>query len=203
MATLSDLRERIKRDTQNVGSTEYDGEIDDAIRSALRQLRRKRFWFLRKLGTLTATVDQNYIALPSDFSAPDNIEYSNGNSWYGRLNTPFLTYDELSEGYWGMVTIASGFPEAFAILNGRLYLSRPAGTPYSVRITYFAQDATLPSDDEDTSIWFDDGFDVVRSLAIMIFKRDSQAYQATQADEDLYQFYYSSLCQQGQTMEDI
>lgn len=186
MAVASDVRDHIKADLV-INGTDYDTQILNAIHSALRQLRGRRYWFLQASTTLTTTVASEQVTLPTDFSAPRSFEliYS-GQRMRDGSGLDFLGYDRLKRDYWTTHPLITGVPEACAIYGTTLYLSCLAGAEYSIPMTYYKKDAALPSA-TGTSVWFDDGYDAVRSLAQYIFKRDAQSFTATEEDGALVQ----------------
>lgn len=208
ITTLSTLRSRMKADMWITG-TERDSQIDDAIRSALRQYRKKRFWFLKGFTTLTVLAGGDSVALPVDYSCMENDNHnrnffavmaSNGSTWvglpqkdsdefYNRFRNQVATPTQTSEACW--------IDEASKMLN----ISHVTASDLPVRITYYKQDEALPEGDDATSLWFDDGLDAIRSLAMFIFKRDSDGYTATEEDGALADSYFSQLCQQAQRLE--
>lgn len=181
MALASDIRDRIKSDLI-INNTDYDTQILGAIQSALRQYRGKRFWFLEDFGTITTGAASNTVVLPSDFSAPSSFEllYSGCRLDDGG-GFDFLTFDRLKREHWRTNPLQTTVPVACAEHGGRLYLSCISDAAYDIDVTYFKQDATLPAASE-TSVWFDDGYDAIRTLAQYIFKRDAQAF--TPGEED-------------------
>ena len=203
MATLSDLRTQIKLDTR-VNGTEKDSQVDNAIRSALRQLRGKKYWFLRAIGDLTLSSSASTVSITgtlTQFSAPDTFKISDGNTWrFDGNGFDFLTYENLERKYLQSVTLSTGIPVACAVLNGTLYTSHLADGTYTIRCSYYKQDATLPTADADTSIWFDEGYDVVRSLAMSIFKRESQGVSSAE-DDTMHAYYLNQLSQTGMSYE--
>lgn len=195
MATAGDLRDHIKADLV-INGTDYDAQILNAIHSALRQLRGRRFWFLQASDTLTTTANQEYVALPDDFAAPRSFDLIYGGS---RLSDAagfdFLEYDRLKREHWTTSPLMTGIPQACAIYGGSLWLSCYAASAYSIPMTYYKKDTTLPAA-ASTSVWFDDGYDVVRTLAQAIFKRDAQGFAPSEEDGSLYQ---SALARLGET----
>lgn len=187
MVTVSDIVDDIKADLTLNGS-DYDARLVRAVQSSLRQLRGRRYWFLRGYSTLTATANSESILITStlsDFSVIDSLDLIANNSRFFNLSGfDRLSFDDLRQKYWVESTIPTGTPEAWSIQNKTIYLSHKATATYSLPISYYKQDATIPAAGE-TSIWFDDGYDVVRAMAQYIFKRDTQGMTATEADYDM------------------
>jgi hypothetical protein len=204
MVTLADVRNSIKS-TLVVNGTDYDTQIDDAIRSAIRQQRGKKYWFLKKRGTFSLTSTNSSVAFTStltDFSAPDTFSISDGSTWYqDGKGFDFLTYENLERDWLGPVTLPSGRPQACAVVDGTLYTSHIANITYTIRASYFQQDATLPATGTDVSIWFDEGYDLIKALAMYIFKRDDQQFAATEEDGDRVRDCINSLTQTAMNYE--
>ena len=129
MATLSDLRTQIKLDTR-VNGTEKDSQIDNAIRSALRQLRGKKYWFLRQETTATLASGDSSIALSSeipDLSVVDDVQLIDGTSvLYDGGGFDFLAFSNFKRKWYTQATKPSGKPLACAVLNGVLTFSHTA-----------------------------------------------------------------------------
>lgn len=188
MTTVTDIVEEIKSDLVLSGS-DYDAQLVRAVQTALRELRGRRFWFLETFGTLTATASSETIEIAStysDFGALKSIDLiADSRRYYNRLGFDLLKFDLLRERYWTNGTIETGQPKACALLGkSTLKLSHKAGSAYSLPIVYYKQDATIPGAG-GTSVWFDDGIDVVRSRAQYIFKRDAQGMTLQESDGDM------------------
>lgn len=184
MTVASDIVDQIKSDLV-INGTDYDTQILNAIRSALRQYRGKRFWFLEASDTLTATIGSGTVALPSDFSAPRSFELLyQGSRLSDGEGFDYLTFDRLKREHWTTNPLQTTNPRACAVFANTLYLSCLADAAYSIPITYYKQDAALPAA-SGTSVWFDDGYDAIRTMAQFIFKRDAQGFMATEEDGDM------------------
>lgn len=201
MANVSDIRDQIKDDLVIVGSTDYDNQIDKAIQSALRALRKRKYWFLEKKDNLTLASGDSSLTLPTDFSCADTFQLiSGGTRLRHNYGFDFLDHNDLEEVYYDVDPLPTGQPAACAVLNGTLYFSHIADQAYTIPAVYFQQDATLPTASQ-SSVWFDDGYDVVRSLAQLIFKRDSQHYTAAEEDGNMYDRYLNTLDRQHERYE--
>jgi hypothetical protein len=197
MVTLLTMREQIKTELL-VNGTALDSSVDNAIRSALRIMRGKRFFFLESTTTIALLSGNSSVALPSDFAAAGTFSIVNGSAvMMDGAGYDYLTYDELQRKWLYVATLPNGLPQACAVLNGTLYNSHTANQDYAIRLNYFKKDATLPTSDTDTSIWFDDGYDVIRSHARKIFKQETEGYTPDGNDDALIAMYYGNLCQQG------
>lgn len=181
MATLLDIRNRVKRATERTGSTSYDTQIDDAIRTALRALRGRKMWFLHTTGDVTLVSGQSSVTLPTDFSLIETARLLvNGRYWTDKDGFDYLPFNTLQERYRN--NLQSGTPKRCAIKDRTLFVDATADTDYTISLSYFAQDATLPSADGDTSLWFDEGEDVVFTRALAFFKDVDAEYADVTAD---------------------
>lgn len=185
MTTVADVRDHIKADLIINGS-DYDAQIVNAIYSALRQYRGKRFWFLKTTDVLvTLAAGDNSVALPPDFSAPCEFElFAQGVRRSDGKGFDYLTFERLKREYWLTDPLQTDIPKACAVVGSTLYVNCLSSGTYSINCTYYRQDQSLPAV-TGTSLWFDDGYDAIRSLAQYIFKRDSQGMTLTEADSDM------------------
>lgn len=181
---VSDMRDQIKDDLKILGD-EYNSQIVTAIQAALRQSRGKRYWFLERVDTLSATVGIETVSLPVNYSAPWHFDLiAQGTRFKDGSGFDFLTFTNLDGYYYNLSPLPQCQPMACAVFNNTLYLSSLADQAYSIKCYYYAQDTTMPAVTE-TSIWFDDGYDAIRTLAQYIFKRDSQNMTLNEADSDM------------------
>lgn len=181
MTTTLDLITRIKADLA-ISGTDYDTQLLGAVQSALRNFRGKRFWFLKAYAPITLLQNTSSIALPSDYSAPYTFDLSYGGAWLQDGNGfNYYTFDRLKRECWTTNPLPTTVPSACATLASLLYVSCLANANFTIACTYYKQDLTLPGVG-DTSVWYDDGYDAVRTEAMLIFKRDAQGYEPTQED---------------------
>jgi hypothetical protein len=168
MTTHSSVRNRIKRNTFIIESdTKYDSRIDDCILTTIRQKEHDKWWFLERVGTLALSVGSDSAALPSDCGSVNRIDIIKNTDRYTLQD---LTYSQLTTRYYTSSPIKTYTPEAYALLNRTLYFSHIADVDYSLPIIYYAYDATLPSGDNDTSIWYErEGIDLIVAQATYLF----------------------------------
>lgn len=207
MTTLSTLRNEIKADLVITG-TDYDAQIDSKIRSALRLLRGHRLWFLKTTTTSVLTgsgvTSTSLSATLTDFAVIGTVELSSGGLWRGDgTGLDHVSYERLKQDYWNDDPIPTGTPEACALVGSTLYYSHTTAASYTLRLTYYRKDATLPSGDEGTSIWFDEGYDAVRSLALLLVKREVQqmSREETVNDEAMATAALNSLYEEHNNRE--
>lgn len=193
MTTIQDMFDQVKADLSIKGTT-FDAQILNAIHAALRSLRGSQYWFLEASDTLTLPASASSVALPSDFASPDEFEIIVSGCRYGdKTGFDYLaSFQDLKKRYWTTSPVTTGTPQACAIYSNTLYVSHIADASYSIPITYYKKDATLPSL-ASTSVWLDDGYDVLRSMAQFNFKRDSQHYTTSEEDGQMVAYYRKSL----------
>lgn len=206
MSTLLTMGNRLKADLR-INGTEMDAQIYDAIRSAIRQKRGLKFWFLRALGNVNVAQNSNIATLPSDFSVmgDDNVakkstavQFLQSGQYRNIYQMPLA---ELQSKFLQNATVNQGVPTYCAIEGNQIYFDRASQDATSLRIIYYKQDAMLPTGNGDTSVWFDDGWDVVRSLAMVIFKRDADGYGEAEESGSMADYHYKQLCQRAQSIE--
>lgn len=188
MATFTDLVNDIKADLTLNGS-DYDASIVRKGQNALRRLRGRRYWFLRVYDTsLTTTADSETVNVTTtfdDFSVIESLDLiANGQRMTDKNGFDRLSFDELRAQYWNESTIPTGTPEAWAISNGTIYLSHKSSSAYTLPITYYKQDASLPGAG-GTTVWGDDGYEVLRAMTMNIFKRDTEGYNVAESDREI------------------
>jgi len=180
MANLLDLRTRIKN-ALAIQGTEFDTDIDDSICSALTELEQEPMWFLQKKDTVTLLTGNDSVSLPSDFAAPFNARVLINNVYRdkqsGFQKQDFTVLEDLYR-----KQLTSGYPMNYAYWAGSIYVDVTANADYTIDLTYLKKDATKPSDDTDTSVWFNEGLDAVRTLAMAMFKDDVEQYDSVGND---------------------
>lgn len=184
MATLADVRGEIKANLTVVG-TEQDSSIDGYIRTSLRQQREKRYSFLRRKGILTISAGASSSALPSDFAVADFVNLIYDGRRYG-LNNCFtlVSYMDFLTEFNSLVTLPIKMPSVCAInTDNEIEIDATADRELSLELVYFAKDAVLPSNDGDSSIWFDEGFDVIRASAQLLYAKFNEGDSQAPADE--------------------
>ena len=192
MATLSDMVSHIKSDLARNGSVD-DAQIKNCIRSALRFYRARAFWFLSTTNSYTLSDSSSTMAAPATFGRLIDLRLVVG----GRLVrlTKCDSREDLEQPFISDSTPPSGQPAAYALQGNTFYFDRTADGDITVRLDFYAKDETLPASDGDTSIWFDEGYDVIRARARSLFKRESEEWDVTSvaADEANANYYYRQL----------
>lgn len=200
MATLSDIRNRIKRDL-TITSTVYDTQIDDCTRSAIRTYSGRPMWFLQKTDTVTLPASASSVALPSDFASLRFCRLYNSTSVgsYAAGGTGFdfvSDFGRFRKDYCSVLGSANA-PTKYSIDGGYIYVNATYTTDQTIEVNYYKKDITLPASDGDTSVWLGDdgGVDAIRTLAMAMVKDECQAYEgnAVGADWARAESYYKAL----------
>lgn len=167
------MREDIKTNL-TLGASE-DPIIDGFIRAALRSNRKKRYHFLRKQDVITVGSGGFSAALPTDYSVIEDVTLVYSGRRYTRQAGNFALTDiiDLYQKYIPDAARASGRPQVAAIdaAEANIELDKSADTACSLNLIYYRQDATLPQNNGDTSVWFDDGYDYIRASAQILYMR--------------------------------
>jgi hypothetical protein len=169
MSTLATVRDEVKANLTIVG-TSQNTAIDGYIRASLRTLRQKRYWFLRRRDTLTLAQAGYSVSLPANFSVIDFASLvHNGKRYTQKNGFDLLDYKGLMESIFDS-TRKTRRPYSLAIaFDDTLETDSLSDIAASIELVYFCQDETLPTLDDDTSVWFDDGFDVVRASTQLLY----------------------------------
>ena len=183
MSTLAAVRNEVKANLGIVG-TSQDSAIDGYIRTVLRQQRQKRYQFLRRRTTLTLSQGGYSVALPSGFSVPDFANLIYQSRKYGQETGFALTDYSVMTGSIYTGTRISKQPTMWSIaFDNTIELDSLAQDAATIEFVYFCQDATLPTADSDTSVWFDDGFDFIRAATQTLYATFNEGDRETPASE--------------------
>ncbi len=169
--TFGTMKTRIQAET-NRPSTANLTYIGDAIVTAIKFYEAKPIWFTEKKDTVTLSSASNNVSLPSDFKRIINLRLAYSASAYRGKGTGFdpKTMKELEED-WTDPTL-SQTPVEWALFGSKIYVNCLADQSYTLPITYNYGDSTYPSADGDTSVWFEEGADIIRYKAMATFYRD-------------------------------
>lgn len=169
-ATFGDLKTQIQSEVNRPAAANLTF-ISNAIVAAIKFYEAKPVWFTQKKDTLTLNAGDTTIAIPDDLKGITNLRML-VNGYYrgkGKGFDPLMIY-ELEERY--NQADLTQIPEAWALFNTLIYVNCISDDTYTLPITYNYGDTTYPSMDGDTSVWFGDGYDVIRYKAEAIFYRD-------------------------------
>lgn len=192
MATVLEIATRIKSDLDITG-TERDSQIYDAIRSAELFYEGSPLWFLEAADTVTLLTSTNSVALPSNFASERRKGVRllvNGVYHYDQNGFDRETWDDLETQY--RANLQSNRPRHWAIYAGRLYVDTIADADYTISLSYYKKNATTLGTG-DTGVFSVEGYDVIRSRAMAIFKDESLEYESAPADWARADRYYAQL----------
>lgn len=204
--TFLQMKTRVQAEL-NRPSTTYTSAIGDAIVSAIRFFEAKPVWFTEASSTLSLLINTNNIALPSNFKAMNTLKIPVG-GYYRTQGTGFdqVQYKNLQREVIDSTKVDT--PTKWADWTGKVYINCLADANYTLTIDYYKGDTTAPSADADTSIWFDEGQDLISVKAQAIFYRrrlhDFQTAQVYDAEaNDIYNNLLSrSNMRDGDSMVD-
>lgn len=166
-------------------NTSEDGRVDSELRTAIRQLTGKPYWFLEKLGTVALSVGDSSASAPTDFSILGSASIVQNNRRYGGGDGQFrvIPYQDLEAEYLYVSPPANATkPDAMAIMGSTFYLSHTLTTAATLSLRYYRKDVTLPTLDDDTSVFFgDEALDVVVGLSQALFEARAQGQQLDSA----------------------
>jgi hypothetical protein len=192
MSNLLDMRTRIKNGLAIQGA-EYDDDIDDSIRSALSLYEQRPYWFLEKLGTVTLLDTTDSVALPDDLGSLGNARLLVNGVYQSRSNGGFnyRDWEDLQDNYRNY--LVSGQPQNYGFYAGNIYFDKTANADYTIELSYYCKDVTKPQGDTDSSVWFNEGMDLIRVTALAMFKDESQEYGTAANDWRRAELYESRL----------
>jgi hypothetical protein len=140
--------------------TDLTAQIKLAIVSAVEHYERERFWFTESITTsVTTTIGQNYIAMPSDMVNIDKIQITVGTSKY---NLTRIGYDEWADK--ASTSTTSGQPTEYSVYQDRIYLFPTPGSAYTVTLSYVDRLTTL-SGSSDANGWTNYAEELIRQRA--------------------------------------
>ncbi len=156
MATLAELVNEVSDD---IAREDLTSQCSDAVVMAIRHYDHKRWWFNEASSTFTTTASTTTYALPSDFRAIDYIEARiTGDEFQEVKPYDFPAIKKMLEG-----TSVTGYPEAFAIRDEKLWLAYTPNDAYTVRMYYIRalEDLTAGA----SNAWTTDCKDLIRAAA--------------------------------------
>lgn len=168
--TITQLQTRILNEANKTSAT-YGTMVNDLIVTAIKMYERRRFWFLEKTGTVTLNSAAATVAAPSDFKAMISLMLLRDGYYYGEdQGFTEATFRELRNN--SLNSALTGYPREWALLGNTIYVDRLADQNYTLRVDYIKGDATYPASGSDTSVWFEEGVDLIRVKTLAMFWRD-------------------------------
>ena len=135
-------------------------EIENAILSALDFHKRKHFRFNQARTTTSLTAGIEFSGLPTDFIEADTMVLTEGSERDILTERSHYWIDENQQ--W---TGYRSRPQVWSVQAGEIRLYPiPDKSTYSLTLTY-VYELAKPSDDTDTSAWFTDGEELIRTHA--------------------------------------
>lgn len=172
MSTLLEVRNQIKR-RLNINNTTNDVIIDDEIRTAIRQLQGKPYWFLRTANNVFIPAGTISILVPADFSSLHSADFIQSNKRYFKhCGFDLMIFERLRSLYWTSEPIMEkSNPDAYSVVNNQIYFSHKVSSNASLFLDYYKKDVALPSGASSTSVFFqNEAFDVVVEVSKVMFE---------------------------------
>ncbi len=170
MATAQTLlQSALYKFAQSQDNTRFADNFWSAINDAQNEIAVTHNWgFLRTSTTLTATIDQRTIALPSDFCSPYRVRGAlmNTTSGYTANEIQLMTADEWHANFYEDGS-STGEPTYAYIMGSNLYLSPIPDVAYTMAFLYYK----LPSEIEDTSDEITIPIKYHELLKVMLYRR--------------------------------
>ena len=156
MATLSQLVNEVSDD---LARTDLTAQCSDAVVMAIRHYDHKRWWFNEASATFTTTASTTTYALPSDFRAVDYVEARlTGDEVQEVQPLDLPAIKKMLEG-----TSVTGYPEAYAIRDEKMWLAYTPNDAYTVRLYYLRSLSELTAG--ASNAWTTDCKDLIRAHA--------------------------------------
>ena len=169
MATFQTVYDRVEKDIHKATGTTYQSDVKNAIVSAIRFYEQRPVWFTEVVGSdLTLTAASDNVALPTNFASLAHLRIV-VNSQFRDEDTGFAPVNDLKElrkktG----ATQRTMTPSWWTLHNTKIYVDTLADSEYTLKIDYHKKDTSYPSSSGDTSIWFEEAFDLIRLMAMSI-----------------------------------
>lgn len=176
-----------------INNTSEDARIYDEIRTVIRQLMGKPYWFLRKTDTVAISAGVTSVAAPADFGILGEAELIYGGRRYSDDEFKVIPFEQLRRDYWYADPVPSAVkPEAVSIVNAVVYLSCTTTAASTLYLDYYRKDTALPINPSETSVFFgDEALDVVVSAAQALFEKRSTGDKT--ADLEVMNSFISKL----------
>ena len=144
MSTYSDLVSRIASDYIN--RSDFTNEIKRAILASIRYYEVERWQFNETSTAITTTVNQGFVALPSNYLAVDYLQISAAGGLMRLLPTDLESVLTLKQ------TSSTGIPTHYCVHGGHIEIAIVPDSAYSCPLHYIK---TLPelSADTDSNGW--------------------------------------------------
>lgn len=144
MPTFEDIQNRVNSDYLN--RTDLTAETKRAIQAAIRHYERQRFWWNENTTTLTASVGQTFLTVPTDFLVLDLLQITRSSADYALNRRDFGSIRDFN------ITRTRGYPTDFAIYQNRFELAPIPDSAYTFPC-YYIRSLTALSASSDTNDW--------------------------------------------------
>lgn len=165
------LSEVNKSSTASQGGVTFDTHAENQIIAAIRSYEGRHFTFLEGSDTPTLSSGAYQEALPSNFKTPLEIRLKDANNRWKGENDGFKQ-ETLREVLDKRYDTTQREPACYTIFDGNLQFDSYADQDYELELYYLKGDATLPNNDTLSSVYFDDGREMILSRAKDYFYRD-------------------------------
>jgi hypothetical protein len=182
MSTVGQLVTDIK-EALTIAGSRYDASIKRDMRTAITLNQGQTYWFLYRITSLALAQGDLSVALPADLAARDAASYADGGIQYrqGR-GFDFLNFYDFEQKYYTQDPVPRDRPRAYTLNNGALHVSHTADKDYTIKLGYFRKDLVLPSNDDDTSVWLNEGFEYIKALTTVTFKQATSGFEVSESD---------------------
>lgn len=162
--TLGDMKTRLLSEVNKDATGTQEGvtfavHAQNSILAALVYYQGEEFTFLEGNATPTLSSGESSEELPTDYHTPVNLRIQVNNEWRGeKQNFKQTTIKDIKD---RRTTSSTGTPERWADWNGNIEFDVVADANYTLDFDYFKADATLPAADTVSSVFFDEGRDLI------------------------------------------
>lgn len=169
--TFSALKARIHQEVNRPAAANL-AYIGNAIVTAIKFYEQSPMYFNETMGSLTLAEGNSSVALPDDYGSMIDLKLFDGNRYYG-------TQSDFKGAEYVFVSDRLACnpnpcrPRWHGNFGNSIYFDAIADQDYVLQLAYYSRDVSYPVADNDTSIWFGDGVDVIRYHAIATFYNDT------------------------------
>jgi hypothetical protein len=168
MTTYADMKTRIADEFVNEAIT--TGQIENAIKSAVKHYEREPFWFNSRIVTFSTVAGNEYYTStnPADFEniiRIDSMQLTSGSTKVRLRGVDNRHIDDLQDGS------VTGEPELYSRYADKIRLYPVPSAVYTIQIDHVYKLAVL-ADDGDTNAWTDECEEMIRQAAKRILASD-------------------------------
>lgn len=167
--TLGQMKTRVfarvnKTSTTSIQGVTLDTIAGEELLAAIRLYEGKPWWFLEDNDAMTLDGGTSQEALPANFGTPIDLRIQVNGTWLG-WDDDFrpATYREVKA---RRLNTDTGTPSRWAIFGGNLEFDKVADANYTLDFDFYKRDATLPSADSVSSVFFDEAQELILNRAV-------------------------------------